>query len=230
MNKLLDVTGISRRYPMQNGHVTVFEDLSVSLDQGEFLAVTGVSGVGKSTLLNLVGLLDRPDGGEITLQGTPYSALTADEASLFRNQKIGFVFQFHHLLPEFTVLENVAIPYAIGNGAFDRGLEKAKELLDAVGLHDRLDHFPAMLSGGEQQRTAIARSLINSPSLLLMDEPTGNLDPATGDRVMDVLEALRNKRSFGCILVTHNMKIAGRCDRIFPIRRNGEPYAGEVLG
>ena len=229
MNRLLDVAGISRRYPMQNGVVTVFEDLSLTLEDGEFLAVTGVSGVGKSTLLNLIGLLDSPDNGEISLRGNTYSSLDPQQISEFRNREIGFVFQFHHLLPEFTVLENVAIPYAIGGGTLDEGMQHARELLNAVGLGERLDHFPAMLSGGEQQRTAIARSLINSPSLLLMDEPTGNLDPETGDRVMDVLEALRNKRSFGCILVTHNMKIAGRCDRIFPIRRNGETHAGEVL-
>ena len=229
MNNLLQVQSISRRYPMQNGLVTVFEELSLALGNGEFLAVTGVSGVGKSTLLNLVGLLDKPDAGEIKLHDVAYSTLTAADASHFRNQEIGFVFQFHHLLPEFTVLENVAIPYAIGTGNLNEGMDHARELLSAVGLGERLEHFPAMLSGGEQQRTAIARSLINSPSLLLMDEPTGNLDPGTGDRVMDVLETLRNKRSFGCILVTHNMKIAARCDRIFPIRRNGEPHAGEVL-
>ncbi len=229
MSSLLRIEQLTKRYASNRGPITVFEDFSFQLENGEFLAVTGVSGVGKSTLLNLIGLLDQPDSGEILLQDTAYSTLDADTISRFRNRSIGFVFQFHHLLPEFTVLENVAIPHLIETGDWDTAVERAKELLEAVGLSERLEHFPSMLSGGEQQRTAIARSLINQPVLLLMDEPTGNLDPATGDRVMDVLEALRNQRQFGCITVTHNMKIAHRCDRILPMRRNGERDVGEVL-
>ncbi len=229
MSRLLQVSGLTRRYASTRGPITVFEDLSFELMNGEFLAVTGVSGVGKSTLLNLIGLLDKPDSGNIVLQDTPYSSLDPDSVSRFRNRSIGFVFQFHHLLPEFTVLENVAIPHIIETGDMDAAVERAEVLLDAVGLSERLEHFPSMLSGGEQQRTAIARALINRPVLLLMDEPTGNLDPASGDRVMEVLEGLRKQRQFGCIVVTHNMKIAHRCDRILPMRRNGERDVGEVL-
>ena len=229
MSNMLVVQQLTKRYPSSRGAITVFENLSFNLADGEFLAVTGVSGVGKSTLLNLVGLLDKADSGDIRLQGTPYSSLDREQTSRFRNRTVGFVFQFHHLLPEFTVLENVAIPHLIENGDMTESTDRARELLEAVGLTERLDHFPSMLSGGEQQRTAIARSLVNQPKLLLMDEPTGNLDPATGDRVMNVLETLRKQRQFGCITVTHNMKIADRCDRILPMRRNGERDVGEIL-
>ncbi len=229
MNKLLILDKVTKTFPVRDSLLTVFEDLSLELKDGEFLAVTGASGIGKSTLLHLVGLLDTPSSGKIQLNDTLYSSLKPEEASRFRNQKIGFVFQFHHLLPEFTVLENVAMPFLIGGGNGNEAKERAGEILDIMGLSDRLGHFPSMLSGGEQQRTAIARALINEPKLLLMDEPTGNLDPRTGHRVMDHLDSLRKKRKYSCIIATHNMKIAARCDRIFPMSGNGENHAGEIL-
>ncbi len=229
MNKLLSLRNVTKTFPVRGTSLTVFKDLSLELEDGEFLAVTGVSGIGKSTLLHLVGLLDTPSSGEISLNNIVYSSLIPEEASKFRNQKVGFVFQFHHLLPEFTVLENVEMPFLIGGGGQDDARKRAREILDIMGLSNRLEHFPSMLSGGEQQRTAIARALINEPDLLLMDEPTGNLDPRTGNGVMDHLDALRKKRKYGCIIATHNMKIAARCDRIFPMSGNGENHAGEIL-
>jgi len=229
MNKMLTLTNVSKTFPVRDTSLTVFKNLSLEMCEGEFLAVTGVSGIGKSTLLHLVGLLDTPSSGEIQLDNIVYSSLKPEEASRFRNQKVGFVFQFHHLLPEFTVLENVEMPFLIGGGEKNEARERAGEILDIMGLSNRLEHFPAMLSGGEQQRTAIARALINEPALLLMDEPTGNLDPRTGNAVMDHLDSLRKKRKYSCIVATHNMKIAARCDRIFPMSGNGENHAGEIL-
>ncbi len=230
MSKLLTLTRVTKSFPVRGNRLTVFSDLSLELEAGEFLAVTGVSGIGKSTLLHLVGLLDTPSSGEIRLRDTRYASLSPEEASLFRNREIGFVFQFHHLLPEFSVLENVAMPFLIGGGDRREAMEKAKDILNIMGLSGRLEHFPSMLSGGEQQRTAIARALINEPDLLLMDEPTGNLDPHTGNAVMDHLGHLRETRKYSCIIATHNMKIAARCDRIFPMSGNGEDHAGEILG
>lgn len=229
MNKILTLNNVSKTFPVRDTLLTVFKDLSLELKDGEFLAVTGASGIGKSTLLHLVGLLDTPSSGEIQLKETVYGTLKPEEASRFRNREIGFVFQFHHLLPEFSVLENVAMPFLIGSGSHREATERAREILDIMGLFGRLGHFPSMLSGGEQQRTAIARALINEPNLLLMDEPTGNLDPRTGNAVMDHLDSLRKNRKYSCIIATHNMKISARCDRIFPMSGNGENYAGEIL-
>ena len=215
MSKLLKVESVSKSYKTGQKILRVFDNLSFQLNKGEFLAITGVSGVGKSTLLNIVGLLDTPDSGEIELNGVRYSSLSEDEKSVFRNKHLGFVFQFHHLLPEFTVVENIAMPYLINGDDFDRGFEKAKKLAEAVGLGERLEHYPSMLSGGEQQRVAVARAIVNNPDLLLMDEPTGNLDPKTGNMVMDYVFQLKEAYNLSCIIVTHNMEIAGRCDKIF---------------
>jgi lipoprotein-releasing system ATP-binding protein len=217
----LVLENVSKIYESAGKTVTVFENLNLTLKDNSFLAVKGVSGIGKSTLLNLIGLLDTPTGGTIKLGNVYYDKLTLDEKSDFRNSKLGFVFQFHHLLSEFTVLENVVIPFTIGGKSFKEGNDLAREILEMVGLSERLDHYPSQLSGGEQQRTAIARALINSPEILLMDEPTGNLDPFTGDVVMDYIDNLRKNKSFSCVIVTHNMKIAKRCDKIFSMGEDG---------
>lgn len=220
MNNLV-LNNVSKIYKSADKIITVFDKLNLTLENDTFLAVKGVSGIGKSTLLNLIGLLDEPTSGDINLGETSYSSLKIDEKSDFRNSKLGFVFQFHHLLSEFTVLENVVIPFTIRGKSFEEGEEKAKDILSMVGLSDRVTHYPSQLSGGEQQRTAIARALVNSPKLLLMDEPTGNLDPETGNNVLDYIQDLRKKKSFSCIIVTHNVKIANRCDRIFSMGEDG---------
>jgi len=215
MSKLLKVDSVSKHYKTGNKIVRVFENISFELEKGEFLAITGVSGVGKSTLLNLIGLLDTPDSGDIELNGIKYSSLSEDKKSDFRNSHLGFVFQFHHLLPEFNVVENIMMPHLIATGDMKEGEQKAITLAEKVGLKDRTEHFPSMLSGGEQQRVAVARAIVNNPDLLLMDEPTGNLDPKTGAMVMDYIFRLREIYDLSCIIVTHNIEIAGRCDKIF---------------
>lgn len=215
MSKLLKVDSVSKHYKTGNKIVRVFENISFELEKGEFLAITGVSGVGKSTLLNLIGLLDTPDSGDIELNGVKYSSLSEDKKSDFRNAHLGFVFQFHHLLPEFNVVENIMMPHLIATGDMKEGERKALELAEKVGLKDRTEHFPSMLSGGEQQRVAVARAIVNNPDLLLMDEPTGNLDPKTGAMVMEHIFRLREIYNLSCIIVTHNIEIAGRCDKIF---------------
>jgi len=220
MSRLV-IENVSKVYKSVNRDIVVFDKLNLTLEENTFLSIKGVSGIGKSTLLNLIGLLDEPTSGSISLGNISYKSLSLDDKSSFRNSKFGFVFQFHHLLSEFTVLENVVIPYIIGGKPFLEGEKKAKEVLSMVGLADRMTHYPSELSGGEQQRTAIARALINSPDILLMDEPTGNLDPETGGIVMDYIEDLRKKKSFSCVIVTHNMKIANRCDRIFSMSEDG---------
>ena len=219
MSKLLKVESVSKSYKTGGKILRVFNNVSFELEKGEFLAITGVSGVGKSTLLNLVGLLDTPDSGEIELNGVKYSSLSEDDKSVFRNKHLGFVFQFHHLLPEFNVIENISMPYLIGGGDFKNGFERAIKLAEAVGLKERAEYFPSMLSGGEQQRVAVARAIVNSPDLLLMDEPTGNLDPKTGNMVIDYVFQLKEEFNLSCIIVTHNIEIAKRCDKIFSMEK-----------
>ncbi len=215
MSEVLKVMDLSKTYKNGGKTVKVFENISFSLEKGEFLAITGVSGVGKSTLLNLIGLLDSPDSGEIELNGIKYSSLTEDKKSEFRNKHLGFVFQFHNLLPEFTVEENIMMPALIGGADFNEAKKRAEELIKRVGLEERHDYYPSTLSGGEQQRVAVLRALMNTPDLLLMDEPTGNLDPATGKKVMEYILELRKAYNLSGIIVTHNMEIAERCDKIF---------------
>jgi lipoprotein-releasing system ATP-binding protein len=193
--------------------LTVLKDLSLKVEKGIILAITGVSGSGKSTLLHLIGGLDRPDRGDILFKGR--SILDDDDQTkaLYRNQKIGFVYQFHYLMPELNVIENVAFPYLMNN--FDRktASDRASELLEAVGLKDKREIMPYQLSGGERQRVAIARSLINSPELLLADEPTGNLDWKTGEKVFQLFRELIAEKELTAIIVTHNEQLAGLVDR-----------------
>jgi lipoprotein-releasing system ATP-binding protein len=181
--------------------------------------VVGPSGIGKSTLLHLLGGLDRSDGGTIEVDGRDYAVMSNDELARFRNDKVGFVFQFHHLLPEFTAVENVAMPGWIGRMDREEALRKATVLLEELGLAERATHFPNQLSGGEQQRVAIARALLSDPVLLLADEPTGNLDVETSERVFEVMRRCQERRGLTAVIVTHNPELASRCDRVFEMKR-----------
>ena len=210
---ILRAERVSKSYGTGPGRIHVLRGLDLSLARAEAVAVIGDSGVGKSTLLHILGGLDRPDEGRV-LFGT-VDVFESDRRSLstYRNRSVGFVFQFHHLLPEFTALENVAMPFRIGRRTDDYESE-ARRILERLGLADRLDHRPSELSGGEQQRVAIARALATGPDLVLADEPTGNLDPGTGRKVFSLLRELQKERSFSLILASHSERLAASCDRI----------------
>jgi lipoprotein-releasing system ATP-binding protein len=197
----------------------VFSDMSLTVERGEMLAVVGPSGIGKSTLLHLLGGLDRPDAGSITVDGRVVTVMSNDELARFRNRNVGFVFQFHHLLPEFSAEENVAMPGWIGRIDSRKALDRAATLLSELGLASRGRHFPNQLSGGEQQRVAIARALVTVPKLFLADEPTGNLDLETSARVFDLMRECHVKRGLTSVIVTHNPELASRCDRIFEMKQ-----------
>jgi lipoprotein-releasing system ATP-binding protein len=194
----------------------ILRGVSLRLEEGEAVAVTGVSGAGKSTLLHLLGALDRPTSGEVLLGGRDVSRLGDDELARVRNQHVGFVFQFHHLLREFTALENVMMPALVAGQALADARARARALLGEVGLEHResQSHKPRQLSGGEQQRVAVARALVNEPLILLADEPSGNLDTQTSERLHDLLFGLRAKRRLSLVVVTHNADLARRADRI----------------
>jgi lipoprotein-releasing system ATP-binding protein len=218
---------LSKTYSGEGTPVTVFSDLSFELEAGKFAAIMGASGVGKSTLLHLLGGIDSPDGGRVEVFGQELAKLAPRERARFRNARIGFVFQFHHLLPEFSAEENVAFPHRIAGVAAGEARRLAAELLDRVGLSDRKSHRPLALSGGEQQRVAIARALARGPSLLLADEPTGNLDADSAASVFGLLEELHRERGMTTVLVTHNPELASRCDTIYTMAREGiTPSAG----
>jgi lipoprotein-releasing system ATP-binding protein len=185
---------------------------------GEVVAIVGASGVGKSTLLHLLGTLDQPTSGEVVVGGEAMSQLDDESRAAVRNRNIGFVFQFHHLLRDFTALENVAFPSRIGGSSASEANERARRLLDAVGLAHRLDHLPTQLSGGEQQRVAVARALANDPLVLLADEPSGNLDAATSRELHNLLFGLRDESGTAMVLVTHNLDLARQSDRILELR------------
>jgi lipoprotein-releasing system ATP-binding protein len=212
---------LSKTYAGEGAPVTVFTDLSFELQEGVFAAVMGPSGVGKSTLLHLVGGIDSPDAGRVEVFGQALEELPPRERARFRNDRIGFVFQFHHLLPEFTAEENVAFPHRIAGEPAAEARRRAAAMLDRVGLLERRDHRPRALSGGEQQRVAIARALARGPGLLLADEPTGNLDADSSGAVFDLLEQLHRERGMTTVLVTHNPDLASRCDTIYLMSREG---------
>ena len=222
---------LSKTYAGEGAPVTVFSNLSFELQEGVFAAVMGPSGVGKSTLLHLLGGIDSPDAGRVEVFGQALEDLPARERARFRNDRIGFVFQFHHLLPEFTAEENVAFPHRIAGESAGQARRRAAAMLDRVGLLERRDHRPRALSGGEQQRVAIARALARAPSLLLADEPTGNLDADSSGAVFDLLEELHRERGMTTILVTHNPDLASRCDTIYLMSREGiSPAPGSSGG
>jgi lipoprotein-releasing system ATP-binding protein len=194
--------------------LTVLRDLDVSVAAGEMLAVVGASGAGKSTLLHVLGGLDRVEHGSVILDGTNLTKLPDAEVVAFRNRKVGFVFQFHHLLPEFTALENVEMPMRIARAPRTETRERAAALLDRVGLKERLDHRPGMLSGGEQQRVAVARALVMQPAVLLADEPTGDLDERTAESLHELLRDMHRSYGLTSIIATHNPRLAAACDRV----------------
>jgi lipoprotein-releasing system ATP-binding protein len=210
---LIVAEGIVKGYRTAAGYVSVLSGLSVEVAAGEMLAVVGASGVGKSTLLHVLGTLDRPEAGVVEVEGEDVFRLPESRLRAFRNRTLGFVFQFHHLLPEFTALENVMMPLLIARRPEAEARQKAQALLAEMGLEHRLDHRPGELSGGEQQRVAVARALAPSPRALLADEPTGNLDRETGDRLHALLRGLNRERGVTVVVVTHNERLAAACDR-----------------
>ena len=211
---LLAATGIVKSYRTAAGDVKVLRGVDLEVAEGEMLAITGASGVGKSTLLHVLGTLDHPDDGSLRVAGEDVLALSETRRCEFRNRTLGFVFQFHHLLPEFSALENVAMPLLVAQRPLEEAEERAGVLLEELGLAERAAHRPGALSGGEQQRVAVARALAMSPRALLADEPTGNLDRATGQRLHHLLRALVMERGLSVVVVTHNEELARGCDRV----------------
>jgi len=214
----LEARGLAKTYRNAAVPVQVFAGLTLAVERGEMLAIVGPSGIGKSTLLHLLGGLDRPDSGTIVVDDRDVTSMSNDDLAKFRNRNVGFVFQFHHLLPEFTAEENVAMPGWIGRMQSGEAVRKARGLLDELGLTPRARHFPNQLSGGEQQRVAIARALLADPLLFLADEPTGNLDLETSERVFELMRACHAKRGLTSVIVTHNPELAARCDRVFEMK------------
>ena len=217
---MLRIESVTKVYPAKAGaaEAEVLKGVDLSIEQGTVTAIVGASGSGKSTLMHILGGLDRPTSGSVYFKGENIATYSEDAMSTYRNTHIGFVFQFHHLLPEFTALENVMMPALIRNESESSVRQKAISQLVQFGLGHRLDHRPSMLSGGEQQRVAIARALINEPSLLLADEPTGNLDEKTTQELITQLINLRNSSNLTLIMVTHDMDIARQCDRMLTLR------------
>jgi lipoprotein-releasing system ATP-binding protein len=207
------LSGIRRSYLQGRGALDVLRGAELAIAQGGIIALVGPSGAGKSTLLHIAGLLERPDAGEVTIEGVACGPLGDDRRTALRRQKIGFVYQYHHLLPEFSALENVAIPQLIAGRSRREARARARALLDTLGLSARLEHRPGQLSGGEQQRVAIARALANEPLVLLADEPTGNLDPHTASEVFAMLLALARDVGLAAIVATHNPGLAALMDR-----------------
>ena len=210
----VEARGLVKTYNVGQTTLTVLRDLDLAVEAGEMVGIVGASGVGKSTLLHLLGALDRTDQGTIAIDGTDLTTLADGDVVAFRNRRVGFVFQFHHLLPEFTALENAEMPMRIARMPLAEARPRAQELLARVGLTDRLGHRPGMLSGGEQQRVAVARALVMRPALLLADEPTGDLDESTADSLHGLLREMHRAYGLTSVIATHNMRLAAACDRI----------------
>jgi ABC-type lipoprotein export system ATPase subunit len=214
-DRVLVAENLGKTYPLPKGELRVFEGLGFELERGQLAAIMGASGVGKTTFLNLLGALDRPSEGRVLLDGEDLFAGTDREVAGVRNRKIGFVFQVFHLLPEFTAVENVSLPLMIRGVPKKEAFLKARDILKEVSLEDKVHSRPSQLSGGEQQRVAIARALVNEPRILLADEPTGNLDWKTGEKVLRLVLDLHERRGLSSILVTHNEKIARYCHKVY---------------
>lgn len=216
---VLRCAGLSRQFVDAGRRLQVLQDIELSLQAGESVAIIGQSGSGKSTLLQLLAGLDTPSAGQVWIQDQELHALGDRARTRIRNQHLGFVYQFHHLLPEFSALENAAMPLALGGVRWSAARARAQEVLEAVGLGERLEHRPAELSGGERQRVAVARALVNNPACVLADEPTGNLDQATGNTVFEVLLDLQQRLGTALVLVTHDRDLAARADRCLELRQ-----------
>jgi lipoprotein-releasing system ATP-binding protein len=214
VKNLVDAQGIQKSFYTPAGELRILKGVDLTLREAEVVGIVGASGVGKSTFLHILGTLDRPTAGKIVYDGIDVFAMDAASLSAFRNKVIGFVFQFHHLLPEFTALENVMMPGLISSKNYGELRQHAEEILSELGLFERKDHRPGELSGGEQQRVAVARALILSPKVVLADEPTGNLDTATGEELFQLLLRLNSKRGITFVLVTHNESLSKRCHRV----------------
>jgi lipoprotein-releasing system ATP-binding protein len=221
LSDALVLSDIQRTFHQAGNDLQVLRGAAVSIASGETVALVGPSGAGKSTLLHIAGLLERPDGGEVIVDGEACSDLSDDRRTALRRTAIGFIYQFHHLLPEFTALENVVVPQMIAGVSKSAARKRASELLGMVGLSEREGHRPAKLSGGEQQRVAIARALANSPKVLIADEPTGNLDQETAERVFELLMRLTRETGVAALVATHNPDLAARMDRTLTLR-NGQ--------
>ena len=213
----LELRGVRRVFKQAGTELQVLNGVDLALQPGEVVALVGPSGAGKSTLLHLAGLLERPNGGTVVIGGEDCSNLSDERRTMLRRRDIGFVYQFHHLLPEFSALENVMLPQMIAGVTRSRARARAAALLDQVGLAPRAQHRPARLSGGEQQRVAIVRALANDPNLLLGDEPTGNLDHATGESVLNTLLDLVRRTGLAALIATHNLDLARRLDRVLAL-------------
>jgi lipoprotein-releasing system ATP-binding protein len=218
LSPTLKFTGVVRRYHEGDGFLEILRGADGALFPGQAVALVAPSGAGKSTLLHIAGLLEKPDAGEIEIEGRPTSGMNDSERTALRRTHIGFVYQFHHLLPEFTAIENVMTPQMIAGLSRTEARRRARELLDYLGLAERGAHRPSQLSGGEQQRVAIARAVANAPGLLLADEPTGNLDPETADRVFSALMSLVRATGLAALMATHNLELAARMDRRLTLR------------
>jgi len=234
MSAVLEARDLRKDYRGgDGGTIEVLRGLELAVAVGEFVAVTGESGSGKSTLLHLLGALDTPSGGQVVLDGQPYDGLDADALAALRNRKIGFVFQFHHLLRDFSAEENVALPLLVAGQSPAASRERARALLEAVGLSDRRTHLPAQLSGGEQQRVAVARALATGPVLLLADEPSGNLDERNAELLHRLFAGLARDFQTALVVVTHNRALAGRADRVLTLSEGllapESRYGAEVL-
>jgi len=226
MNKVIRASNLNKTFVKDGNRIEVLKGLDLEIDRGGSLAIIGASGAGKSTLLNILGTLDHPTSGSLLFDGVDVFDWCEKKLAEFRNKKIGFVFQFHHLLPEFNSLENTMMPALINGMSKEDARKRAGAVLDEVGLGDRLTHKPGELSGGEQQRVAVARAVIMEPDIILADEPTGNLDTETGKKIEDILINLNKTRNITLIVVTHNRQLAGRMSRATGLR-DGKAYVIE---
>jgi lipoprotein-releasing system ATP-binding protein len=215
----VSVRALNKSYRVGTEHIHVLRDLDLEVQPGEMVAVVGASGVGKSTLLHLLGGLDRAGGGVVTVAGQVLTDMSDAALVEFRNRRVGFVFQFHHLLPEFQAVENVEMPLRIAGVPLAEARERATSLLSRMGLSERLSHQPSMLSGGEQQRVAVARAIVMRPALLLADEPTGDLDENTGDALHDLLRSMHEEHGLTSVIATHNPRLATACDRVLRLEQ-----------